>query len=264
MTVQTGSTEHRFHSGTFTPGAGANSMPRIVRALAGLELKLFLRNGEQLMLNMLIPIVSLIVLCLVPLGSLATPRANSVVPGVLALAVLSSAFTGQAIAVGFDRRYGALKRLGATIAPPWAVIAGKSAAVTIVVAVQAALLGTVGLFLGWRPTSAGLLMTVPLLAASTAVFAAKGLLLGGSLRAEVVLPLANILWFVQCGLCGVVLFPATRGSTWRAVAELSPSGALATALREASSGYLAITPIMVLACWGTAAAALARRSFSFT
>lgn len=37
----------------------------------------------------------------------------------MSLAVIATAFTGQAIAVAFDRRYGALKRLGATALPVW-------------------------------------------------------------------------------------------------------------------------------------------------
>ena len=58
------------------------------------------------------------------------------VPAIMALAVISTAFTGQAIAVAFDRRYGALKRLGATALPVWGIIAGKSLAVVTVVFLQ--------------------------------------------------------------------------------------------------------------------------------
>ncbi|EUA90579.1 putative aBC transporter permease protein [Mycobacterium ulcerans str. Harvey] len=94
-------------------------MPRMLAAQFGLELKLLLRNGEQLLLTMFIPITLLIGLTLLPLGSFGQHRAATFVPVIMALAVISTAFTGQAIAVAFDRRYGALKRLGATPLPVW-------------------------------------------------------------------------------------------------------------------------------------------------
>ena len=101
----------------------------MLAAQFGLELKLLLRNGEQLLLTMFIPITLLVGLTLLPFGSFGQNRAATFVPVIMALAVISTAFTGQAIAVAFDRRYGALKRLGATPLPVWGIIAGKSLAV---------------------------------------------------------------------------------------------------------------------------------------
>ena len=118
----------------------------------------------------------------------------------MALAVISTAFTGQAIAVAFDRRYGALKRLGATALPVWGIIAGKSMAVVTVVFLQSIILGAIGFALGWRPHPAGLVLGAAVIALGTAAFAALGLLLGGTLRAEIVLAVANLLWFVFAGL----------------------------------------------------------------
>lgn len=253
---------YRLERGAFAPAPGAGTVPTVLRALTRLELKLFLRNGEQLMLNMLIPLAALIGLCMAPVGHLGSPRANTVVPGVIALAVVSSAFTGQAIAVGFDRRYGALKRLGATIAPPWAIIVGKLAAVTGVVVLQTVLIGVVGYCLGWRPSLIGLAATIVVLVVGAAAAAATGLLLGGSLRAEIVLPLANILWFAQAGLCGFALL-SSRSSPWSSVVGLTPMGALATGLRAAGGGRIEVGAIAVLLIWGVAATALARRTFKF-
>ncbi|MBY8861995.1 ABC transporter permease [Nocardia sp. CA2R105] len=248
--------------GAFAPMPGAGTAPTVLRALTRLELKLFLRNGEQLMLNMLIPLAVLIGLCVTPFGHLASPRAGTVVPGVIALAVVSSAFTGQAIAVGFDRRYGALKRLGATIAPPWAIIVGKLSAVTGVVALQTLLIGVVGFCLGWQPSVLGLATMVVVIVIGAAAVAATGLLLGGSLRAEIVLPLANILWFVQTGLCGLALV-SSPSKPWIAVIDITPMGALATGLRAAADSRIDIPAIAVLAVWGVVATALARRTFKF-
>ena len=140
-----------FPAGTFRPDPRPNSVPRMLAAQYGLELKLLLRNGEQLLLTMFIPITLLIGLTLLPLGSFGEHRVGVFVPAIMALAVISTAFTGQAIAVAFDRRYGALKRLGATALPVWGIIAGKALAVVTVVFLQALLLGGIGLALGWRP-----------------------------------------------------------------------------------------------------------------
>ena len=109
-----------FPAGTFSPDPRPNSVPRMLAAQYQLDLKLLLRNGEQLLLTMFIPITLLIGLTLLPLGDFGKNRVAVFVPAIMAVAVISTAFTGQAIAVAFDRRYGALKRLGATALPVWA------------------------------------------------------------------------------------------------------------------------------------------------
>ena len=170
-----------FPPGTFTPDARPADVSKMLTAQFGLELKLLLRNGEQLLLTMFIPITLLIGLTLLPLGSFGDNRAATFVPAIMALALISTAFTGQAIAVAFDRRYGALKRLGATALPVWGIIAGKSMAVVTVVFLQAILLGAIGFALGWRPHPVGLLLGAVIIALGTVTFAALGLLLGGTL-----------------------------------------------------------------------------------
>jgi len=153
----------------------------MLAAQYGLDVRLLLRNGEQLLLTMFIPVTLLIGLTVLPLGSFGERRADVFVPAIMAIAVTSTAFTGQAIAVAFDRRYGALKRLGATALPVWCIIAGKSLAVVSVVLLQMILLGGIGFALGWRPHPAGLLLGGLIVALGTVVFAAMGLLLGGTL-----------------------------------------------------------------------------------
>jgi ABC-2 type transport system permease protein len=253
-----------FPAGTFTPDPRANSVPRMLAAQYGLELKLLLRNGEQLLLTMFIPITLLIGLTLLPLGSFGANRVAVFIPAIMALAVISTAFTGQAIAVAFDRRYGALKRLGATALPVWGIIAGKTLAVVSVVFLQAILLGGIGLVLGWRPNPAGLLLGAAIIAVGTAAFVAMGLLLGGTLRAEIVLAVANLLWFVFAGLGALTLETGTipRALTW--VARLTPSGALTEALSQATALSIDWFGIAVLAAWGAVAAVAALRWFRFT
>ena len=178
---------NRFAPGTFTPDPQPAAIPAMLAAQYGLELKLLLRNGEQLLLTMFIPITLLVGLTLLPLGSLGDHRPGTFTPPIMALAVISTAFTGQAIAVAFDRRYGALKRLGATALPVWGIIAGKSLAVVTTVFLQSILLGGIGIALGWRPSPLSLLLGAVVIAIGTASFAALGLLLGGTLKAEIVL-----------------------------------------------------------------------------
>ncbi len=257
-------TAELFPAGTFAPDPRPNTVARMLTAQAALELKLLLRNGEQLLLTMFIPITLLIGLTLLPLGSFGPNRAATFVPVIMALAVVSTAFTGQAIAVAFDRRYGALKRLGATALPVWGIIAGKSVAVLAVVFLQAIILGAIGFALGWRPEVAGLGLGALIIALGTAGFAALGLLLGGTLRAEIVLAVANLLWFIFAGFGALTMDTGTVSSTLRWVARLTPSGALTEALSRSITVSVDYFGILVLAGYGALAALAALRWFRFT
>jgi ABC-2 type transport system permease protein len=257
-------TENRFTPGTFAPDPRPASVQRMLAAQFGLELRLLLRNGEQLLLTMFIPITLLIGLTLLPFGDFGENRAATFVPAIMALAVISTAFTGQAIAVAFDRRYGALKRLGATALPVWGIIAGKSLAVVAVVILQSIVLGGIGVALGWRPHLAGLALGAVIIALGTAGFAAMGLLLGGTLRAEIVLAVANLLWFAFAGLGALTLETDAIPAAISWVARLTPSGALTEALAQAMTLSADWFGLLVLAVWGGVAALGALRWFRFT
>ncbi|WP_158889969.1 ABC transporter permease [Amycolatopsis anabasis] len=268
MTTTRGA-EARFAPGTFTPDPGAGKLGRMLLTHARVETSLTLRHGEQILLTLLIPLALLIGLSLLdilPTGDLGSAsKVDWVTPRIFALAVMSSAFTGQAIALGFDRRYGVLKRLSATALPRWLLVAGRVVAALVVVVLQVLVLGAVAALLGWTPSGAGLALAVPLLVIGTLAFGALGVLLGGSLRAEAVLALANIVWFVLLLAGGILLAPATLPSGVATVVELLPSGALAEGLRAALlDGRFAGGPIAVLAVWGAAAAALATRTTRLT
>lgn len=257
-----------FPTGTFTPDPRPSSVPNMLAAQFRLELKLLLRNGEQLLLTMFIPITLLIGLSLLPLGSFGENRVAVFVPAIMALAVISTAFTGQAIAVAFDRRYGALKRLGATALPVWGIITGKALAVVTVVFLQAILLGGIGFALGWRPSPTGLLAGGLVIGLGTAAFVAMGLLLGGTLRAEIVLAAANLLWFVFAGFGALTLDTDTVPGGLAQLARLTPSGALTEALSRAVGDPATVSldwlGIAVLAIWGAISALAALRWFRFT
>ncbi|MEV4124945.1 ABC transporter permease [Nocardia sp. NPDC049707] len=254
---------NRFAPGTFTPDPRPSNRLAMMTAQTRLELILLLRNGEQLLLTMFIPITLLVGLSLLPFANLGENRVGKIVPAVMMVAVMSTAFTGQAIAVGFDRRYGALKRLGATPLPRWGVVAGKSAAVLIVVVLQAILLGAIGFALGWRPDLPGLALGALLIALGTATFAAMGLLLGGTLKAEIVLALANILWFVMLGIASIVFASDDLPTVVNVLVRLAPSGALAVTLEDAMRTSVDWFGIAVLAAWGGISGFLATRFFRF-
>lgn len=255
----------RFAPGTFAPAPGKGSTWRMLRTYARVETMLTLRHGEQVLLTLLIPLALLVGLSLLdvlPASQLGSAtRVDWVTPRILALAVMSSAFTGQAISLGFDRRYGVLKRLSATALPRWLLVAGRLVAALVVVGLQVIVLGLVAVALGWSPEPSGIPMAVLLLLIGTVSFGALGVLLGGALRAEAVLALANVVWFVLLLAGGILLAPAALPAGVGAVVVLLPSGALAEGLRAALvDGATAWGPVAVLAVWAVLAGALAART----
>jgi ABC-2 type transport system permease protein len=95
------------------------------------------------------------------------------------------------------------------------------------------------------------------------MFAAMGLLLGGTLKAEIVLALANILWFALAGVGSLVLDPDLGHAAQLAV-RLVPSGALAHALEQAVRGVVDWYGIVVLGAWAGVLGWLATRLFRFS
>ncbi|RBM18227.1 multidrug ABC transporter permease [Prauserella sp. PE36] len=236
---------------------------------ARIETSLTLRHGEQILLTLLIPLALLVGLSLLdflPTGELGSlSRVDWVTPRILALAVLSSAFTGQAIALGFDRRYGVLKRLSATALPRWLLVAGRLVAALVVVLLQVVVLGIVAALLGWSPSGAGIGAAIVLLVLGTLAFGALGVLLGGALRAEAVLALANIVWFVLLLAGGILMAPSSLPGVLGDLVALLPSGALAEGLRAALvDGMFAWDALATLAVWAVAAGAIATRTTKLT
>jgi ABC-2 type transport system permease protein len=174
---------------------------------------------------------------------------------------MSTAFTGQAIALGFDRRYGVLKRLAATALPRWSLVAGRMLAVLGVVVVQLVLLSVVAAGLGWHPHPAGLVPAVLLILAGTAAFGALGVLLGGALRAEVVLAVANMVWLLLVVAGGIALSVHALPGPLSAIAAVLPSGALAEGLHMALvQGATPWGAVGILLSWAACAGLLASRT----
>lgn len=242
------------------------SPPARVLAQARFETAGLLRHGEQLLVSMVLPLMALVGLALVPFPDVSTgpfagvARIDVITPGVLALAVVSTAFTGQAILLGFERRWGVLRLLGTTPLGQGGLLAAKALSVLAVLALQLTAIGVVGLILGWRPSLVGLVPALFAVVLGAFTFAALAACLGGALRAEAVLALANLVWVLLAAVGGIFLPATTFSAPVATLVGLLPSAALGDALRAALvHGTVAWAPLLILTVWGAAAALLARR-----
>jgi len=224
-----------------------------------------LRNGEQLILAVVLPLLALVGLVVTPLlDGLGGSRINVAVPGILALCAMSTAFTGQGIATGFDRRYGVLRFLSTTPLGRTGLIAGKILAVLAVLALQVAVVSAVALPLGWNPPASGWLPGLALLVLGAAAFTALGLLVAGTVRPEATLAITNLLWILLGALGGIVI-PAERlPAAAQEIVHYLPSGALGEALREAFLlGTVDFGAALILLVWTVLAGAAAIRWFKW-
>ena len=188
-------------------------------------------------------------------------RVTLVVPGVIALAIMSTVFTAQAISVGFDRRYGVLKLLGVTPLSCLRLLLSKTIAILVIEAIQIVLIIVVALLLGWRPVG-NPVGTFLLVILGTAAFSALSFALAGVLRAEATLAAANAITS-SCYLLEAWSFqrdqmPAVLGS----IAQLLPSGALGNGLRDVMAGGTTIPATsLVLLVWFAIGTFIAARTF---
>ncbi|HJQ06927.1 MAG TPA: ABC transporter permease [Nocardioides sp.] len=252
----------------FTPRPGAAPLLRQVLAQASMESRLVLRNGEQLLIAVVIPVIVLV-------GGVeggahlklqeSRPLVDIFTPGVLALAIMSTAFTSLAIATGFERRYGVIKRLGASPLPRLGLLAGKVLALVMIEVLQVVVIGGVGFALGWSPTICfagvvGFLLTTVL---GTAAFASLGLFIAGVLRAEATLAAANLIYLLLMA-AGAVVLPASTYGGYGHVARFLPSGALGEAMRRAfQDGRVGWADLAVLLVWAIIGSTLTARTFKW-
>lgn len=229
------------------------------------ELTLSLRQGEQLLVSLGIPLLVLVFFSLVdvlPLPDGFDERVDYLTPGVLALAVMSSAMVSLGIGTGFERQYGVLKRLGTTPLGRPRLIAAKVSMVLAVEVIQAIVLVGAALALGWR-AGGDIALAVPAIVLGTAAFAGIGLLMAGTLRGTVTLALANGLYVVLLLLGGMIIPLDELPGPIRAVAELLPAAALAETLTAAlTAGHSASGQAwVVLIVWALAAPVTAAALF---
>jgi ABC-2 type transport system permease protein len=249
-----------------TPMPTAAPMRSRVLAQSRFEVGTLLRNGEQLLVSLVLPALLLVALAATSSPSLGAGRRIDVaVPGVLALCVISASFTSQAIATGFDRRYSVLRYLGVTPLGRGGLMAGKVAATLAVELIQIVVLGGLGMALGWRPQVSGIGYAAVFVLLGTWAFVSLALLIAGILRAEAVLALANLLWVLFLALGGVVV-PRTQLPGWaEAATSWLPSAGLADGLRGALvDGSFSGMAAGLLVAWGVVCTALARRWFRWS
>ncbi|WP_406140788.1 ABC transporter permease [Streptomyces sp. NBC_01089] len=219
-------------AGTYTPRPGAAPLWRMIAAQTAFETKMLLRNGEQLLLTVIIPSLLLVLFSAVDIVDTGAGKSvDFLAPGILALAVMSTAFTGQAIATGFERRYGVLKRLGASPLPRWALMTSKTLSVIVTEVLQVVLLTVIALLLGWSPHG-NPFAVVLLLVLGTAAFSGLGLLMAGTLKAEATLAAANLVFLLLLVGGGVIVPMDKFPGGVRSVLELLPVSALSDGLRD--------------------------------
>lgn len=241
--------------------APAPAAKRIVRH--GLtEARLLSRNGEQLLLALVIPLAILLA------GRFAnvSMSLDLLAPSVLALAVWSSAFTSIAITTAFERRYGVLERLATTPLGKSGLLAGKALAVIMIMLGQLVILTGAALGLGWRPrfTALSALVAIVTVVLATATFVCLALLLAGRLRAESVLGVANLVYVILVVGGGLIIPVSRYPAALRPVIEALPTAALGEGLRAAAHGLVLVWPVLVLLAWLVAAGLAAWKGFRWT
>jgi ABC-2 type transport system permease protein len=226
------------------------------------ETILQLRRGENLVVTLAIPLGILVFFAKV--DTISTDFAHPVdflVPGVLSLAVMASAMVSLGIATGFERRYGVLKRLGATPLSRAGLLVAKTATVLALEMLQILLIVAVGAAIGWD-VPGGILPAVGLLLIGTVAFAGIGLLMAGTLRAEANLAAANGLFLVLLFLGGMAYPLSKLPTAIQNFAKLLPAAALSETVRAALSGHAFPTgELVVLIAWAIAAPLAAARYF---
>lgn len=245
------------------PPAQAAPARRIWWAQTRIELLLTLRRGESILLTLAIPMVLLAFFSLVDVLPTGTKEpVDFLLPGVLALAVMSTALVSVAIATGFERQTGVLKRLGSTPLSRGQLLGAKTAAMVVIETLQVVVLVIEGTLLGFRfsgPSIGAALLAAVL---ATIAFAGLGLLMAGTLPALTTLAGANGVYLLLLLLGGMVIPLSKLPSGLRALAQALPSGALADVFHGAlGTGDIPTRAWVVLVAWAVVAPIAAARFF---
>ncbi|MEU4157480.1 ABC transporter permease [Actinoplanes sp. NPDC026670] len=248
---------------TFAPAPGRAPMRVILGRQIRMELLLTARRGEAVVLAMGVPLLVLLGAGLFEVTNLPTDdRLGWVVPGVLALTVMSTAFTGQAITTGYERSYGVLKRLGASPLTRPGLLLAKTAAVLVQIAVQVLVLALVGLAVGWRPEAGALLPAIGVTVLAAAGYSGLALLLASVLKPETTTGAATLIYVVMLSVGGIMFSAPDLGTAgW----FLLPLAAHAEALRETlmHGGSVPLGIWLALGAWAVVWLTAAARNFKW-
>lgn len=246
---------------TFAPAPGRAPMRAVIASQIRMELTLTARRGEAVVLALAVPLLVMLGAGLTEVTNVpGDDRLAFVVPGVLALTVMSTAFTGQAITTGYERGYGVLKRLGASPLTRPGLLFAKTAAIFGLVVLQLLVLAAVGVAVGWRPHLSHLLPAAGVTLLATAAYSGLALLLASVLKPETTTGAATLIYVLMLAAGGIMFAAPDLGTAgW----FLLPLAAHAEALRHALSADTAIPlPIWLsLALWAVVCVTAAARKF---
>ena len=227
------------------------------------ELRLLLRNGEQLLLILGIPVFLLVFfgsVDVLPTGD-GDPL-DFLVPGILAVSVMSTSMVSLGISTGFQRSYGVFTRLGLTPLGTTRLIAAKALSIVMVEILQIVLLCIVAIFMGWSATLSGVIGAGAGVLLGTIAFSGIGLALAGRLRAELNLAAQNGLYLVLLLTSGMIIDGGSLPSQITSISRWLPGDALADVLRNHLAGATAsLASWLVLLAWSAIAPIVASRLF---
>lgn len=238
------------------------SRPRRIAAQTRIELLLTLRRGESVLLTFAIPVLLLGFFSKVDILPTGNDPVRFLFPGVLALAVMSTAMVSVAIATGFERQLGVLKRLGATPLQRGELLTAKTAGILVIELLQVGVLTSEAFLLGWRPHGTAALPLLAALLLGTVAFAGLGLLMAGTLPALTTLAAANGLYLVLLLMGGMVVPLSKLPAALRTISRALPAGALSDACHAALRGHAVPAHSWVaLVAWAVAAPVVAAATF---
>ena len=225
---------------------------RQVATQTRVELLLTLRRGESVLITLIVPVVLLIFFASLNIIPSTTGKAvDFLLPGMLALAVMATGMVSLGIATAYERYYGVLKRLGSSPLSRSGLVIAKLIAVLAVEVIQVILLiGVAVLLYGWRPAGSPWL-ALGIMVLGTLTFAALGLAMAGTLRAEVTLAGANALYLLFLLLGGGILPLSHLPAGLAAIAQLLPASALTQALQASLTNGAAFPggALLTLVIW---------------
>jgi ABC-2 type transport system permease protein len=239
-----------------------------LRAQLRAELQLVMRNGEQILLTLGIPVLLLVffgTVDVLPINNV-DDTADFLLPGILALAIMSTSMVSLGISTGFERSYQVLKRLGATPLGRGRLVVAKILTVFVVEVIQLAVLIPTGLAIGWRPEGALWALALLVILGGTAAFAGIGLIMAGRLRGEINLAAQNGLYLLLLLLGGMIIPLSELPGPLEAIGRLLPSGALSDLMHETlnNNGNNPLLSAIVLATWAVIAPLVASRTFRWS
>ncbi len=215
-----------------SPTTGAAPFWSAVLAQTRAELMMTLRRGESLLITIIIPVMLLIFFSSLKIGGVGI---GFLVPGVMALALMSTGMVSLAIATAYERYYGVLKRLGASPLSRGGLILAKTLSVLALEVAQTVLLAVLALlFFHWRPTGS-LLLFILVFVVGTATFSGLGMLMAGALRAEATLAGANGLYLLFVLIGGTVLPVSALPAFLQPIAHVLPAAAFSDAMYGATT-----------------------------